>query len=118
MHHEIPAKPLEIAGTVMLTSHNRNYLCIVDYHSKFPVVKMTEDLSADSSMLTCKIIFSEYSVPKKIMSVSGGIFISNKFKTFCRSLSTEQVFSSSYHHQSYGQLDACTNLIKQTLKML
>ena len=31
-----------------------------------------EDISADSLILTCKISFSEYDLPKKIMSDSGG----------------------------------------------
>ena len=50
------------------------------------------------------------------MSVSGGNFISDKFRTFCISLNIEQVFSSSYNPQSNGQVDACNKLIKQTLK--
>ena len=39
------------------TLHNRNYLCIIDYHSKVLVIKRTEDLSADSMILECKFFF-------------------------------------------------------------
>ena len=116
IHHIIPAKPWEIVGADTLTIHNRNYLCTVDYHNRFPVIKKIDDLSADSLLLTCKIIFSEYSLPWKIMSDSGGNFISDKFKTFCRSLIREQAFSSSYHHENNRQVEACIKLIKQTLK--
>ena len=49
----------------MFTLHNKNYLCIVDYHSKFPVIQEMEDLSADSLILTCNIIFAEYRLPNK-----------------------------------------------------
>ena len=38
---------------------NKYYPCIVDYHSKFPVVKEVEGLSTDILMKTCKIIFLE-----------------------------------------------------------
>ena len=100
----------------MFTLHNRNYLCIVDYHSKFLVMKKMEDLSADSLILKCKIIFLEYCLPKKTMSDSGGNFISDKFKIFCRSLNMKQTFSSSHHHQSNGQVEACLKLINQALK--
>ena len=96
----------------MFTLHNKNYLCIVDYHSKFPVFKQMEDLSADSLIVTCQIIFAEFGLPKKIMLDSGGNFILDKFKTFCRSLNIEQAFLSSYHHQSNGQIGACIKLIK------
>ena len=56
----------------MFTLNNKNYLGIVDYHSKFAVIKKREDLSADSLILTCKSIFSEYGLPKEIMSETGG----------------------------------------------
>ena len=57
IHHKIPVKPWEIFGTDMFTLHRENYLSIVYYHSNFPVIKKMEDLSADSIILTCKIIF-------------------------------------------------------------
>ena len=104
-------KPLKIVAADMFTLHYINYLCIVDYHSKFPVIKITGDLSADSLILKCKIIFAEFGIPKKIISDSGGNFISDKFKKFNRSLNTEQAFSSSYNHQSNRQVEACMKLI-------
>ena len=53
---------------------------------------------------------------KKLMSDSGSNFISDKFKTFCRSLSIEPAFSSSYHHQSNGQVEVCIKFVKYTFK--
>ena len=50
------------------------------------------------------------------MSDSGSNFVSDKFKTFCRSLNIEQAFSLSYHHQSYGQVEACIKVVKHALK--
>ena len=97
-------KQIKIALHVLIfILHNGNYLYIVDYHSKYPVMKKMEDISADSIILTCKIVFSDYSLLKKIMSDSGGNFISDKFKTICRSLNIEQAFSS-YHQQSNGSM--------------
>ena len=49
----------------MFTLNNKNYLYLVDYHSKLPVIKKTENLSADSLILTFKCIFSEYGLPQK-----------------------------------------------------
>ena len=39
-----------------------------------------EDLLEDSFILACQIIFSEYGLPRKIMSETGGIFISEEFE--------------------------------------
>ena len=79
----------------MFTLDNKQYLCIVDYHGTFWNVKKTKDLSADSLILMCEITFAEYAMPKKIMSDSGGYFISDKFKTFCKRLNIEHPFC---HH--------------------
>ena len=100
----------------IVTVNYNNYLCVVDYHSKFPIIKKTKDLSADSLILTCKFIFSEYGIPKRIMSGAGGNFISEMFKNFCRNLNIEQAVSSSYYHQSNGQVEACIKFVKCTLK--
>ena len=41
----------------MFCLYNKYYLSIVDYDSKFPIIKKTEDFSADSLILVCEIIF-------------------------------------------------------------
>ena len=38
-HNNIPLRPWEVVGTVVFHFKNKNYLCIVDYNSKFPVIK-------------------------------------------------------------------------------
>ena len=116
IHDDIPVRPWDITGADMFTLNNKHYLCIVDYHSKFPIIKKAEDISAESLILTCKPIFAEYGIPKKIMSDVGSNFISDKFKTICENLNIEQDFLSSYHHQSNGQVEASIKFIKCTLK--
>ena len=49
------------------------------------------------------------------MSDSDSNFISDKFKTYCKSLNIEQAYSSSYYHQSNGQVEACIKFVKHTL---
>ena len=50
------------------------------------------------------------------MSDAVGYFISEKFKNFCNSLNIEQTISSSYNHQSSGQVEACIKFIKCSIK--
>ena len=116
IHHDILVKPFDVISADMFMLNNKQYLCIVDYHNMFPIIKKTKDLSADSLILVCKIFFAENGMLKKIMPDSGSNFISDKFKTFCKSLNIDQAFSSSYYHQSNGQVDACITFIKHTLK--
>ena len=100
-----------------ISFNNKNYLCIVDYHSKFPGIKKMEGLSTESLITTTKVTFAEYGIPHKIMSDADTNFVSDKFRRFCNSLNIEQAVSSAYHHQSNGQVKACIKFIKHTLKM-
>ena len=42
IHHEIPLRPWEVLGVGISQFNNKNYLCIIDYHNKFPVIKRME----------------------------------------------------------------------------
>ena len=100
IHHAIPLRPQEELGVDIFHLSNKNCLCIVDYHSKFPVIKRMDGLSAESLITTVKVIFAEYGIPHRLMSDAGTNFVSEKFKSFCRSINIEQAMSSLYHHQS------------------
>ena len=96
--------------------NNTNNLCITDYNSKFPVIKKLEGLSAESLIITTKIIFAKYGIPQKIMSDASTNSVSDRFHQFCKSINVEQAVSSVYHHQSNGQVEACIKFIKCMFK--
>ena len=100
IHHDIPLRPWEVVGADVFHFNNKNYLCIVDYNSKFPVIKRLEGLSAERLINTVKIIFAKYGIPLKIMSDAGTNFVSDRFWQFCKTINVEQAVSSAYHHQS------------------
>ena len=118
IHHNIPLRLWEVLGAEVFHFNNRNYLCIVDCHSKFPVGKRLEGLSTENLIITIKVIFVEYGIPHKIMSDAGANFVSDRFREFFSSLSIKQAVSSAYHHQSNGQVKACIKFIKCTFKKM
>ena len=118
LHHDIPLRPWEVLGADVFHFNNKNYLCIVDYHSKFPVIIRLEGLSTENLIATAKIIFAEYGIPCKLMSDAGTNFISDRFSKFCSSLNIKQAVSSAYHHQSNEQVKACIKFIKCTFKKM
>ena len=65
IHHDIPVRPWDVVGTDMFHINNKNYLCIIDYHSKFLAVKKARGLSANCLIATFKIVFSDYRLLKK-----------------------------------------------------
>ena len=52
----------------MFTLHNKNMFAFYIIRESLLLSKKMADLSADSLILAFKIIFSEYGLPKKIMS--------------------------------------------------
>ena len=74
--------------------------CFVEYHSKFPIVKKVNSLSADNLVQATQQIFAEYGLPKKIVSYVGTNFTSETFKDFCRKMNLQQTITLSYHYQS------------------
>ena len=91
-------------------------MCIVDYNSKFLIVKRLEGLLGENLTNAVKIMFMEYGIPQKIMSDTGTNFVSDRFLQFCKTINVEQAISSTYHHQSNRQVEACIKLIKPTFK--
>ena len=116
IHNKIVLRPWEVLGVDIFQLNNKNYLCIVVYHSKFPEIKRMEGLSAENLITTVKIIFAECGIPCRLMSDAGSNFVSEKFRSFCSSLNIEQAVSSLYHHQSNRQVEACIKFIKCTIK--
>ena len=115
-HHDIPLRPWEVVSADVFLFKNKHYLCIVDYNSKFPVVKRLEGLSADNLIKMVKIIFIKYGIPHKIMSDMGTNFVADKFQQFCKLVNIEQAMSTVYHHQSNRQIEACIKFIKCMFK--
>ena len=104
IHHEVPLRPWEVVGADVFHFNNINYLCVVHYNSKFPIIRKLQGLLAEHLINVVSAIFTEYGTPQKLMSDAGTNFVSEKFRHSCRSINVEQAVSSAYHHQSNGQV--------------
>ena len=69
MHYEIPYKPWEVVGAHIFMVNNKSLLCIVDYYSKFPIVKKVAGLSAADLLKIAMLIFAEYGLPKRLFQM-------------------------------------------------
>ena len=116
IYHEVPLRPWEAVGADVFHFNNINYICVVDYNSKFPIIRKLQGLSAEHLINAVSAIFAKYGIQQKLMSDAGTNFVSEKFRHFCKSINVEQAVSSAYHHQSNGQVEACIKFIKRTFK--
>ena len=53
----MPYKPWEVICVDIFTIKNSTVLCIVDYYSKFPIVKNADGLLADHLIRSVEIVF-------------------------------------------------------------
>ena len=118
INHEVLLRPCQAVGADIFHFNNINYLCVVHYNSKFPIVRKLKRLLAEHLINAVSAIFTKYGIPQKLMSDTGTNFVSEKFKHFCKSINIEQVVSTAYHHQSNRQVQASIKFIKQTFKKM
>ena len=79
IHHEVPLRPREAVGADVFHFNNINYRCVVDYNSKFPIIRKLQGLSAEHLINAVSAIFAEYGILHKLMSDAGTNFVSEKF---------------------------------------
>ena len=116
IHHDIPLRPWEVDRADIFHFKNVNYLCVVDYNSKFPIIRRYLELLVEHLINEVTAIFAKYGIPQKIMFDTSMNFVSERFRQFCKSINVEQAVSSAYHHQSNGQVKVCIKFIKCTFK--
>ena len=118
IHHGILLRPWEELGVDKIHLNNKNYLCIIDYYSKFPVIKGMDGLSAESLITRVKVIFVEYSIPCSLMSDTGTNFCFREIQKFLQKHQhwASRVLIVSPPKQWTSQ--TCIKFIKCTIKML
>ena len=57
--YEIPCRPLRVVSADIFMVNNKMLLCIIDYYSKFLIVKKVDDLVADDLLQMARMIFAE-----------------------------------------------------------
>ena len=115
LHYKIQCRPWKVVGADIFMTNAKTHLCLVDYHSKFPIVKKVNSLSVDDLVQMAKLIFAEYG-QKKIVPGAGTTFMAGTFKPFCRRMNIQKCIASLYHHQSNRQVDTSIKFVKCTIK--
>ena len=116
MPHEVPQGPWEKIGIDYFEFQSANYLMIADYYSRFPVIRRTRSTTTSATIDILKQVFSEYGVPKTVMSDNGPQFSSKEFRTFARQYCFDHITSSPRYAQSNGLVERMIQTIKQCLK--
>ena len=74
--NEVLAKPWKVVCADISLINNSNLFCMLDYYSKFLVVKKADSMLAEDLIHATKIVFTELDLPKKFVSDAGKNFVS------------------------------------------
>ena len=80
--HKVLAKPWKVVGTDIFMVSNENQFCIVDYFSKFSVVKKVESMLAEDLISATKVVVTEFGLPKNLFLMQAQILLQNSLRNF------------------------------------
>ena len=116
LHHSIPPLPWWKIGSDIFHCNNKDYLIIVDYFSKFPIVAELSSLSSKQVAKVFKSTCALFGAPKEIVSDNGPQFSGSDFQNFIKDWDIRHTPSSPYHPKSNGLAERTVQTVKHLIK--
>ena len=89
---------------------------VVDYYSKFPVVKKLSNIQSSAVVAQLKSVFEEHGIPSKLVTDNGPQYSSAAFQEFSRNYGFVHVSSSLLYPQSNGMSERTVQTVKDLLQ--
>ena len=112
--HPVPEGPWQKIGLDLFQFEGKQHLMVVDYFSRFILVRQLNSITAKNVISELTKIFHEHGIPRAVMSDSGTQFTSQEFKTFAAEYDFQHYTSSPMHHQSNGLAERMIQTVKNT----
>ena len=109
-----PERPWQHLRADFMMFDGSEYLVIVDYYSKMPIVrKMPTSQCNSAKMITVlKELFAEHGIPEEIRSDNGPQFASHLFAEFTKDWNIKHSTSSPRNPRSNGQAESAVKIVK------
>ena len=100
-----------------MTYDGSEYLVIVDYYSKMPIVQKmpTSQCNSAKTITVLKELFAEHGIPEEIRSDNGPQFTSHLFAEFTKDWNIKHSTSSPRNPRSNGQAESAVKIVKGLL---
>ena len=99
----------------IFTCDDHSFLLTVDAMSRFPVVRILSSETTRSVLNAVKGIYSDFGLPKRVLTDNGACFKAREFKESLSKLGVMVEHSSAYSHQSVGSVERMVQTMKQIL---
>ena len=110
--HEVPPVPWSKVATDIFHYESQPYLLIVDYTSRFPIVRKLKSMSVQNVAEHFKSIFSEYGWPDTIVSDNGPCYAAELFTNLMKEYAVNHITSSPHYPQSNGLAEKFVHIMK------
>ena len=113
--HPIPVVPWHMVATDLFEARNSKYLLIVDYYSRFPILRKLSSTTSRVLIQEMKAVFAELGVPSVIVSDGGPQYTATEFQDFKKHWQIKHRLSSPRNPQSNGMAEHFVQTMKASL---
>ena len=113
---DIPPHPWHTLGSDLFYYKRQDFLVLVDYFSKFPVVRKLPNSTTEAVKKELHAIFLEFGIPFVLRSDNGPCYASEDFKAFLQECRVVHYTSSPHYPQSNGLAEATVKLSKRLIE--
>ena len=110
--HEVPSVPWSKLATDIFHYESQPYLLIVNYTSRFLIVRKLKSMSAQHIAEHFKSIFSEYGWPDTLVSDNGPCYAAETFTNLMKEYAVNHITSSPHYPQSNGLVEKFIQIVK------
>ena len=110
-----PAKPWARIHVDFAMYESKNYLIVVDSHSKWLEVLPMTVITSTATITVLRNLFAAYGLPMELVSDNGPQFVSEEFEVFLRSNGVKHSRSPPYHPATNGQAERYVQIFKKMM---
>ena len=110
--HEVPPIPWIKVATDIFHYESCSYQLVVDYTSRFPIVRKVKSMSAQHIAEHFRLIFPEYGWPDMLVSDNGLCYVAEAFTSLMKEYAVNHITSSPHYPQSNGLAEKFVQIIK------
>ena len=111
-----PEHPWSRVAMGLFDLHGKTYLLLVDYHSRWPEIRLLDRLTSTAIIVRQKSFFAIHGIPDVVVSDNGPQFASAEFKKFTDEFCFTHTTSSPRYPQANGEAERAVQTLKNLLR--
>ena len=96
--HDVPKRAWHTLSTDLFHWNGTEYLLVVDFYSKFPIIRTQRNISSATIINHLKGIFDEHGILERLISDNSPQYSSQEFQVFSARYGFDHVTSSPLYH--------------------